>query len=136
MATKKVIKLYKVEVGVLLPKDDDEYKDYSQVYDKKHAYYDENVVFFTNKRNAIRFLNHYVANGVVNTYGILSELNYVPKEIYGDDYEQYTNDDIESIKSFGCLENYIDIFGSENYDVTFVTMNKYKLADKKYAKIF
>ena len=136
MATKKVIKLYKVEVGVLLPKDDDEYKDYSQVYDKKHAYYDENVVFFTNKRNAIRFLNHYVANGVVNTYGILSELNYAPKEIYGDDYERYTNDDIESIKSFGCLENYIDIFGSENYDVTFVTMNKYKLDDKTYSKIF
>lgn len=136
MATKKVIKLYKVEVGVLLPKTHKEYEDYSQVYDKKHAYYDENVVFFTNKRNAIRFLNHYLANGVVNTYGILSELNYVPEEIYGDDYERYSNEDIENIKSFGCLENYQEIFGSENYDIAFVTRNKYKVDDKTYAKIF
>lgn len=133
---KKVIKLYKVEVGVLLDETHPDYESYAYVYDKKHAYYDENVAFFTNKRNAIRYLNHYVADGVVNTYGVLSELDYIPEEIYGDGWKELAEYDLKGVKENGYLEDYIGIFESDSYDLAFVTMNKYKVADKKYATIF
>lgn len=125
----KPIKLYKVEVGVLLPKDHDEFADYSQVYDKQHAYYDENTIFFTNKEMAIQYVKKYVKNGVVNTYGIVSELIYDPQEIYGDDYVEYLADDLKSIKENGYFENYVDIFCDDNWDIKNVVYNIYKPKD-------
>lgn len=123
----KPITLYKVEVGVLLPKTHKEFKDYSQVYDKKHAFYDENVVFFTNKENAIGYAKIYVANGVVNTYGIVSALNYDPAAIYGNvNTFMYSNEDMRQIEQEGCLENYDDLFGEDNWDVKNVIFNIYK----------
>ena len=127
----KPITLYKVEVGVLLPKTHKEFKDYSQVYDKKHAFYDENVVFFTNKEKAITYAKRYVRKGVVNTYGIVSVLNYNPVAIYGEANPlMYSFEDMQQIEQEGCLENYVDLFGENNWDVKNVIFNIYKPEDR------
>ena len=123
----KPITLYKVEVGVLLPKKHEEYEDYSQVYDKKHAFYDENTLFFTNKEKAITYAKKYVRNGVVNTYGIVSALNYDPVAIYDEEEAaMYSFEDMQQIEQEGCLENYDDLFGEDNWDVKNVIFNIYK----------
>lgn len=130
----KPITLYKVEVGVLLPKTHKEFKDYSQVYDKKHAFFDENVVFFTNKEKAITYAKRYVRKGVVNTYGIVSALNYNPVAIYGEeDTPMYSFEDMQQIERAGCLENYVDLFGEDNWDVKNVIFNIYKPEDRSLA---
>lgn len=130
----KPITLYKVEVGVLLPKTHKEFKDYSQVYDKKHAFYDENVVFFTNKEKAITYAKRYVRKGVVNTYGIVSVLNYNPVAIYGEANPlMYSFEDMQQIEQEGCLENYVDLFGEDNWDVKNVIFNIYKPEDRSLA---
>ena len=130
----KQITLYKVEVWVLLPKTHEEFKDYSQVYDKKHAFYDENVVFFTNKEKAITYAKRYVRKGVVNTYGIVSVLNYNPVAIYGEeDTPMYSFEDMQQIEQEGCLENYVDLFGEDNWDVKNVIFNIYKPEDRSLA---
>lgn len=130
----KPITLYKVEVGVLLPKTHKEFKDYSQVYDKKHAFYDENVVFFTNKEKAITYAKRYVRNGVVNTYGIVSVLNYNPVAIYGEANPlMYSFEDMQQIEQEGCLENYVDLFGEDNWDVKNVIFNIYKPEERSLA---
>ena len=130
----KPITLYKVEVGVLLPKTHKEFKDYSQVYDKKHAFYDENVVFFANKEKAIMYAKRYVRNGVVNTYGIVSVLNYNPVDIYGEANPlMYSFEDMRQIEQEGCLENYVDLFGEDNWDVKNVIFNIYKPEERSLA---
>lgn len=130
----KPIKLYKVEVGVLLKKEHPDYADYAQVYDKQHAYYDENVVFFRNKKNAKEYLKNYVFFGVVGTYGILSELVYNQNEI------GYTDEDtkqiLKDIDDCGIFEDYIDIFGEDLYDTKNVIFTQYKKSPKVYKKIF
>jgi hypothetical protein len=133
---KRVINIYKVEVGVLLRKDNDEYDSYAGVYDKQHAYYDEGVAFFTNKRAAMRSLKNYVKRGVLNTYGVLSRLAYIPDEIYGDDYAALVKEDMRSIREEQNLENYQDIFGYDNYDQANVVFTMYKVEDRKFAPIF
>lgn len=123
----KPITLYKVEVGVLLQENNKEFNDYACAYDKKHAYYDENTLFFTNKEKAITFAKRYVRNGVVNTYGIVSALNYDPVAIYGEANPlMYSFEDMRQIAEEGCLENYIDMFGEDNWDVKNVIFNIYK----------
>lgn len=130
----KPITLYKVEVGVLLPKKHEEYEDYSQVYDKKHAFYDENTLFFTNKEKAITYAKRYVRNGVVNTYGIVSALNYDPVAIYGEeDAAMYSNEDMQNIEDSACFENNIDVFGDDNWDVKNVIFNIYKPKERGLA---
>ena len=133
----KPIKLYKVEVGVFLKKEHPDYKDYAKVYDKQHAYYDENVVFFRSKRNAKEYLKNYVFFGVVNTYGILSELEYDPQEIYGNDHEKYAQSDLFDIDNSGIFENYVDVFGGNVlYGVKNVIFTRYKKSNKTFRKIF
>ena len=43
---------YMLEVGVLLKKEDEEFEKYSQVYDKKHGYYDEYQEYVLKLENA------------------------------------------------------------------------------------
>lgn len=121
--------LYKVEVGVLLKKDNSEYKDYSQVYDKKHAFYDENVVFFTNSAQASEFALSYVMKGVVRTYAIVSELNYCPEDVYGDDWEKEWAREKSEIENSGTMEDYQGIFESDLYDTKNIVLSMYKSAD-------
>lgn len=133
----KPIKLYKAEVGVLLPTDHPDYKDYAVAYDKQHAYYDENVVFFTNKTTARAYIKQYVQFGVVGTYGILTELVYDPKEIYGEDYEKYAQSDLYDIEHCGFLENYQDIFGTDAiYGTDNVIFTRYKKSPKTYKTLW
>lgn len=131
----KSIKLYKVELGVLLKKDNHDYESYSQVYDKQHGYYDENVVFFRNKKNAKEYLKNNVFFGVVGTYGILSELVYNQ-----DDEIDYTDEDtkriLEEIDECGIFDDYIDIFGEDLYDTKNVIFTRYKKSPKVFKKIF
>ena len=130
----KPIKLYKVEVGVLLKKDNHEYKIYSQAYDKQHGYYDENVVFFRNKKNAKEYLKNYVFFGVVGTYGILSELEYDQDEI------GYTDEDtkriLKDIDECGIFEDWADVFAGELYNMNNVIFTRYKKSPKVFRKIF
>ena len=130
----KPIKLYKVEVGVLLKKNHPDYEDYAQVYDKQRAYYDENVAFFRNKKNAKEYLKNYVFFGVVGTYGILSELVYNQNEI------GYTDEDtkriLKDIDECGIFDDYIDIFGEDLYDTKNVIFTRYKKSQKVFKKIF
>ena len=65
---------YKVEIGVLLPITHKEYEDYNNVYDKKHSYYDENVFFFTNKKEAISYARKH-ALLKENSYVVVSKLS-------------------------------------------------------------
>lgn len=65
------VNLFRVELGVLLPKTHKEYNDYNQVYGGKNAYYDENNVLFLTKEDAICYAKYKVATGVTNTYAIV-----------------------------------------------------------------
>lgn len=65
------VNVFRVELGVLLPKMHKEYNDYNQVYGGKNAYYDENEVLFMTKEDAISYAKYKVATGVKNTYAIV-----------------------------------------------------------------
>lgn len=67
----KEVNVFRVELGVLLPKMHKEYNDYNQVYGGKNAYYDENEVLFMTKEDAICYAKYKVATGVKNTYAIV-----------------------------------------------------------------
>lgn len=127
MAKKQFItKLYKVEVGVLLKKDNPEYEYYSHVYDKKHGFYDENVVFFTNSAQASEFALSYVMKGVVRTYAIVSELNYCPEDVYGDDWKKEWAGEKKEIETSGTMEDFQGVFESDLYDTKNIVLSIYK----------
>lgn len=84
------VNVFRVELGVLLPKMHKEYNDYSQVYGGKNAYYDENEVLFMTKEDAISYAKYKVATGVKNTYAIVVD------EIINTD-----NEVVEEIKMSG-----------------------------------
>lgn len=128
--------IYKVEVGVLLPQDHDEFDCYSEVYDEKHGYYDENVLFFLEEERAIHYANEYIKDGVVNTYGIVKELIYDAEEFYGDTYKEYEEEDIRSIKEELYLENYVDLFCSDNWNMDGIIYAKYKDEKSNIVNIF
>ena len=91
------MKIYMVEVGVELPKDDIQYDNYRVDLNNKswQALYDENVCAFQDQEKAKKYIDEYVENGVPNTYGFMWEIE---KEL--DDF------DLENLK-FGYLEDVI-----------------------------
>lgn len=64
--------LYLVDVGVLLSLEDADAEAYSNVYDRKYGYYDENQYYVIDKEQAIKEVREYVKNGVERTYGVVS----------------------------------------------------------------
>ena len=138
------IDIYKVEVGVLLEKNNEEYNDYSQVYDKQHAFYDENVVFFAEKIDAIDFAKKYVTDGVIDTYGIVKLIKYNAEELYGKPNNIYdVIHDCETIKydmlqiiDEHILENWRDMFGSENFDMSNIVLSVMKSKDGSLVENF
>lgn len=76
----KHYKVYQVEVGVLLDKDDPEYECYSQVWDHSNGFFDEDNMVCKTIKEAKEFLNYYIKNGVTHTYGIISELDINEEE--------------------------------------------------------
>ena len=127
--------LYKVEVGVLLREGEGEYDCYNGVYDRKYGYYDENVAFFLDYDGALNYVKNYVDDGVNGTYGIISKLFYNSVELYGGN-DNYSIDramyDMNSIISGGYMENYIDAFHGDLYDVNNVIYSLRKQKDKDH----
>lgn len=127
--------LYKVEVGVLLDKDNTDYECYNSVYDKKNAYYDENVVFELDYMRALEYAKYYVDNGVNGTYAIISKLKYNSKQLYGgcnDEEIDIVSYDLNNILGGHFLENYIDLFDSELYSLDNIIYSLYKVKDKDH----
>lgn len=110
-------KFYKVECGVLLNLDHDEFECYSNVYDKKNAYYDEEIYITETLEQAKADAESYVQSGVNGTYAVIVEL-LCKKEDY------YSMQDIE--------EDYVGIFGSENYKEENVIYSLWKVKSKKF----
>ena len=75
-------KVYQVEVGVLLNKDDEEFWSYNNAFDKQWGYYDENIWFTTSKQLAKKSALQYVKNGVQNTYAIISEVGELSEGMF------------------------------------------------------
>lgn len=74
---------YMLEVGVLLKKEDEEFEQYSQVYDKKHGYYDEYQEYVLKLENAKKKADSYVKEGVAGTYAIISQ-TYILDDVLDD----------------------------------------------------
>ena len=119
--------IYLVECGVLLDKAHKEYKSYSNVYDKKHGFYDELQFLTTKKDFGINYINEYVKCGVVNTYGILSTQLIDSDEFY----EELVEEEKEN--------PYIELFdwgAYEPYDMLSVIYNIYKNNEKEIVEDF
>lgn len=131
---KLIFDIYKVEVGVLLDKDNDEY-DFYLYYDKKHSYYEENSVLFLDYNIALEYAKQYVDNGVNGTYSIISKLEYDSRDIYGngeeleDEEMGYVMNDINYILGGGYVED-IGIFNGV-YELDNVIYSLYKVRDEK-----
>lgn len=73
------------DVGVLMTDEKDpSFEMYSDAYDRKYGYYDENQVYFPEKQDAMNYVRDYVAKGVEKTYGIVSE-TYIPESSIGNE---------------------------------------------------
>ena len=112
----KEVNVFRVELGVLLPKMHKEYNDYNQVYGGKNAYYDENEVLFMTKEDAICYAKYKVATGVKNTYAIvvdeiINSNNEVVEEIkisgwsFDIDMDDFTFDGTNVVFSLVKTEN-------------------------------
>ena len=110
--------LYLLEVGVLLPKKHKEYNDYSQVYDKKHSYYDENVIFFTDYSKAIEYALTYIVKGVKNTYAII-------KQVFIDE-DVLTDYDYKCIETSGIFDEWAECFSGERLRTDNIMLDIYK----------
>ena len=106
-------KVYYIECGVLLDKDNGDYDWYSNAFDKKHAFYDEYVDFTEDLEIAKKYCNDYIKNGVNGTYGIVSQV-YVDYDINIDDCYDYLIGD------------------SDLYDVKNVIYNAWKLRNNDF----
>lgn len=120
----KEVNVFRVELGVLLPKMHEEYNVYSQVYGGKNAYYDENEVLFMTKEDAISYAKFKVATGVKNTYAIvvdeiINTNNEVVEEIkmsgwsFDIDMDDFTFDGTNVVFSLvktesGQIENFLN----------------------------
>jgi hypothetical protein len=118
------VNVFRVELGVLLPKMHKEYNDYNQVYGGKNAYYDENEVLFMTKEDAISYAKYKVATGVKNTYAIvvdeiINTNNEVVEEIkmsgwsFDIDMDEFTFDGTNVVFSLvktenGQIENFLN----------------------------
>lgn len=100
------MKVYLVDVGTLLDKDDAEFEQYSQVYNKKYGFWDEEQWFSASKNEVLTVAEKYVQDGGENSYAVVSEVE-VPDsfdvehgELKGMEYRQ---EDV--IASYGKFYN-------------------------------
>ena len=90
-------KAYLVDVGVLLTSQDEEFEQYSHVYDKQYGYYDEGQWYCKCKPVAKQDVRVYVRDGLEGTYGIVSATVLPDDFDFEDGYvenESYLVDDI------------------------------------------
>lgn len=82
------MKIYMVEVGIELEKENAEFECYKTLVVNEnmvkcyHSLYDENVIAFLDEQEAKDYIDEYVKNGVKNTYGFMW---CIDKEV--EDYE-------------------------------------------------
>lgn len=122
--------VYKVEVGVLLDKNNTEYKYYNDVYDKKNSYFEENTALFLDYNKAKEYAKNYVNDGVDGTYSIISRLHYNSEDIYGSGNDKtiyYVMNDINYILGNGYVED-IGMFNNL-YSVDNIIYSLYKTRD-------
>lgn len=78
MVKGKTRTLYPVEVGVLLHKNNREYKDYCSVFGCNHAFYNENTAVFLTSKERKEWADKRLLNGVERTYAVFLK----PKRVY------------------------------------------------------
>jgi len=85
-----------VEVGVVLEPDNDEYEHYKYIDGFDYSLYDENILFFTNKKKAIKYAKDYINDGVISTYGIVTDhgMPNLSEEQIREIEEYHSSDDI------------------------------------------
>lgn len=99
--------LFRCEVGVLLDKDHPEFGSYSAVYTKAFGFYDENVAVFLSCKNAKKYGDDYIKEGVEKTYCVIASGIF-----------DITVEDIDEIKSYGDFEG-INEFGFAESDMIY-----------------
>ena len=85
MTKGKTRTLYPVEVGVLLHKNNKEYKDYCNVYGGKHAFYNDTTAVFLTSKERDEWANKRLLNGVERTYAVFLK----PKRMYLSDADEH-----------------------------------------------
>lgn len=113
------MKLYQVEVGVLLNESDEEYESYNVAYDEKDGYYNENLWFCKTYEEAKESALEYVENGVEKTYAIISNINEVDEQEYdineyGNIIDKETGYDFDSEFVDYSLESVVKSYKKEN----------------------
>lgn len=117
-------KVYRVEVGLLLDKEDSEYSAYNNVFDRLNAYYDEGDGFFEDLEEAKAFAKSYVKSGMNGTYGIVSDLGELPEDMVVSDKKLLFKDDSNDV-------DFINAFDTETlYGANSVVYSVRKVNDK------
>ena len=76
----KGLKLFQVEVGVLLPSTHPEFEYYNDAFNPAYGYKNENIWFTNSYVDAVKGATSYVEEGVNNTYGIVSEIGELSED--------------------------------------------------------
>ena len=113
------MKVYQVEVGVLLNEHDKEYGSYNIVYDEKYGYYNENLWFCKTYDEAKETALRYVNNGVEKTYAIISYINDFDEQDfeineYGNIIDKETGYDLDSEFTNYNLDYVVKSYKKEN----------------------
>lgn len=117
-------KVYRVEVGLLLDKEDSEYYDYNNVFDGLNSYYDEGDGFFEDLDEAKDFAKGYVQSGINGTYGIVSDLGELPEDMIVSERKLLFKDDSNDV-------DFIDAFDTDTlYGAKSVVYSVRKVNDK------
>lgn len=115
---KLIFNIYKLEVGVIA----ENVTGYNNVYDKKHQYFDEDVLFFLDYKRAKEYAENYVKNGVKNTYAIINEIKF--------DNEEFGLNIFETLRLIcDVLEN----LSIDNYDIMFKDYDIYGIGSIVYS---
>ena len=112
--------LFRLDIGVLLNKDDEEFECYNQVYTKEFGFYDEDQSIYLDYNDAIKEAKEYVKNGVDRTYAVISsdgiyDIGDLLEDIDDEDERQsILNETYATEISYN--EGYIDYFIYKNGD--------------------
>lgn len=112
------MKVYLLELGVLLDKNDEDYEFYSRAYDNAHGFFDEGQGYYVDLKKAVEEATAYVKGGVEKTYAIVSETEldyeFTQEELDDDVCVEDEKYELESVvfslvKENGCLkENFLN----------------------------
>ena len=119
---------YSLEVGVLLPEDDEEYNSYNDVFDKKHGFYDESHEESLDEQVLVNKATEYINAGVPGTYGIITKI-----EVENFDGIE---EKVKEVEENGFIEESVDFFNGEQYDIENVVWCAYKNEDEELVNDF